>query len=410
MAEIGLLALMPDPWGDYWGSRHHMLSRISSWFHVVWVDPPLEWREAWRPGRPKRALPGGQPPASPGFARYEPSRWLPHFYRPPVLSQWASRLRWQQARAILERRGCRQIVLDLWRPQFEPALDCLPHDLSCYHITDEYSYSEEEGPVDSRERDLIARVGQVFILSRTTFAKKARYNANSLYLPTGVDYQAFTTQHREPDDLASIPSPRIGYAGYIKRFLDFDLVRTLAERHRDWSFVLIGPESHLGDRAELARRLRALPNVYFLGGVRREELPAYDQHFDVCMLCYAVNGYTKFVNPLKLKEYLASGRPVVGAPLPAFEEFADVVELARTPEEWSMALERALAPAASSPERVEGRRDVARRCDWQQLVDRMAETICERLGGAALERFRAIQASAAPAGATQASRMEGSIE
>jgi hypothetical protein len=97
------------------------------------------------------------------------------------------------------------------------------------------------------------------------------------------------------------------------------------------------------------------------------ELPAYTQHLDVCMLCYKVNDYTKFIYPLKLHEYLASGRPIVGSPIRAFQEFGHVVKLAGTVEEWSRALGACLEPVESSPSRVAERRNVARRYDWNDL-------------------------------------------
>jgi glycosyltransferase involved in cell wall biosynthesis len=399
MPEVGLVALPPDAWGGYWGSRHHMLTGLAAWFHVVWVDPPRHWRTSAWPARSGRAAPGGAPPATPGFARYTPPRWLPHFYRPARLARAADRARWLRAADVLARRGCRRTVLDLWKPHHASALDAVPHDLSCYHITDEYTYAEQERPIDPAERALIARVDQVFILSRASFEKKARYNPHSLFLPSGVDYEAFSGACPEPRELAAIPRPRIGYVGLVKRHLDFDLLLALAERHREWSFVLVGPDGYLGDRAAAAARFRSLRNVHALGGRPREALPAYDQHLDVCVLCYATNGYTKFVNPLKLREYLASGRPVVGSALPSFEEFRDVIEIARTPDQWSAAIARALEPAASAPARVEARRRVARGHDWSLLVDRMAEAVCERLGGATAERFLALRAAARrPAG------------
>jgi len=390
MPDIALLALPPDAWGSYWGSRHHMLTGLAAWFHVLWVDPPQHWRTSWRPSR-RSAPPGGAPPGTPGFTRHVSPRWLPHVHRPAGLSRKIDRARWLRAREVLARRGCRRIVLDLWKPHYAPALDAVPHDLSVYHITDEYTYAEQERPIDPQERALISRVDQVFILSRSSFEKKARYNPHSLFLPNGVDYEAFATPRPEPRDLASIPRPRIGYVGYVKKHLDFGLLLALAERHREWSFVLVGPDGTLGEGAALARRVRALPNVHSLGGKPREDLPAYDQHIDVGVLCYASNGYTKFVNPLKLREYLAAGRPVVGTPLASFEEFREVMEVARTPEQWSDAIARALEPAASSPARIEVRRRVARRYDWALLVDRMAQTLCERLGGASIERFEALR-------------------
>jgi glycosyltransferase involved in cell wall biosynthesis len=119
-------------------------------------------------------------------------------------------------------------------------------------------------------------------------------------------------------------------------------------------------------------------------------LPAYTQHLDVCMLCYEVNGYTKFIYPLKLHEYLASGRPVVGSPIRSLQDFAHIIRLAHTTDEWSQAIQDSLSPAACSAEQVEARRRVARQHDWGRLAALIAQTLCGRLGPAYLERFEKI--------------------
>ena len=78
---------------------------------------------------------------------------------------------------------------------------------------------------------------------------------------------------------------------------------------------MIGPvEGSAYPDAEM-KRLAALSNVYVLGAKPVHDLPAYVQHLDVCMLCYKVDGYTRFIYPLKLHEYLAGGRPIVGPSL-----------------------------------------------------------------------------------------------
>src|SRR4029450_10753092 len=99
MPEGGLLALPPDAWGAYWGSRHHMLTGLAAWFHVVWVDPPRHWRAAIRSAPSSSARPGGPPPALPGFVRHVSPRWLPHFHRPAGLSRRGDRVRWLCPRA-----------------------------------------------------------------------------------------------------------------------------------------------------------------------------------------------------------------------------------------------------------------------------------------------------------------------
>ena len=122
-----------------------------------------------------------------------------------------------------------------------------------------------------------------------------------------------------------------------------------------------------------------LPNVHFLGGKPTEGLGAYPQHFDICIMPYRLDDYTKYIYPLKLHEYLASGKPVVSAPIPAVEDFRHVVSIASDQREWSDAIELALSDAENTPDRNAERQRVASEHDWEVLVVKIARTIARRL-------------------------------
>src|SRR5262249_12564679 len=120
---------------------------------------------------------------------------------------------------------------------------------------------------------------------------------------------------------------------------------------------------------------------------------SYTQHLDVCMLCYEMNDYTKFIYPLKLHESLGSGRPVVGSPIRSLVEFAQIIRLVRTTDEWSQALHDSLAPPASSVTEVEARRSIARQYDWNRVVELIAHALCAQLGPEYLKRANQISAT-----------------
>jgi glycosyltransferase involved in cell wall biosynthesis len=391
LADVGVIALVPAEWRSTWLSRHQILTRLVKYFHIVWCTPARWWRqrEWWRELWLHGGLADGEAnsAAALGLTVYHPERWLPLVGRPRFLGCWTERQRLRRAQRILLTRGCSKIIFYLWRPCYASALDLIGYDLSCYHIADEYTFSEIEQPIDTHEARLISRVDQVFIHSIALLEKKGGLNPQTMLVPNGVDYRTYGTPCSEPADLQSIPHPRIGYVGRIKQQLDLALLTELAQRHQGWSFVLVGPQESLGDRAVLIQQLAQMPNVYLLGGKSASVLPAYTQHLDVCLLCYEVNGYTKFIYPLKLHEYLASGRPVVGSPIRSLQDFAHIIRLARTNDEWSRAIQDSLSPAACSAEQVEARRRVARRHDWDTLVGLIAQTLCSRLGPAYLERF-----------------------
>ena len=376
--RIGILSLAVDSWGTRWNSRHQVLTRLARQFPVVWVNPAPDWRRAATVGRWKTRERGidGLPP---NFVVLDSSVLTPIVYRPRWLSNALLRSRLARARASLERRGCTHIVLYVWHVDYADAVSAVRTDLSVYHIYDEYSHSEHELPLDAAEERLVRSVGQVFTVSPTMQARKGVLNRHSTLISNGVDYEAFATPVREPLDLKSIPHPRLGYTGYIKKQIDWDMLLELAQRRPDWSFVFVGAKHVHPEIDSVLERLDALPNVHFLGEKPTSELSRYPQHFDVCLMPYRVNDYTKYIYPLKLHEYLATGRPVVSVPLPALRGSEHLVTIARGADEWEQAIGLELEPAAMDADRQRARRAEAQSHDWSAIADRIATVIRERI-------------------------------
>jgi glycosyltransferase involved in cell wall biosynthesis len=378
--DVGILTLPPHPWQhDSWQTPHHVVSRLARYFPVAWVDPVHERDAASRRRREGPPAVWAAPDA-PGVTVYTAEWWLPKLFRPGALARWTAQERLRRAQRILAAQGCRRTVVYLWRPEFAPALDLVPHALSCYHIDDDYAFSDTPQPPDPVEVALIRRAGQVFIHSPALMEKKGGLNPRTALAPNGVDYEAYARTVPEPADLARIPRPRIGYTGKLKKQLDWALLLELATRHPAWSFVFVGPRSPHPEIADVLARLARMPNVHFLGGKPVVELFAYPQHFDACIMPYRDTEYTKYIFPLKLHEYLAGGRPTVGTRIRSLEAFAHVVGLCSSPAEWEAALQAALSPAASLPDRRAARQAAARAYDWNDLVARQAATLADRLG------------------------------
>ena len=168
--------------------------------------------------------------------------------------------------------------------------------------------------------------------------------------------------------------------------LDLKLLRDLAVQRPGVSFVLVGP-TRISEDDPVLRELSGLPNVYRLGLKPVEALPSYIQHMDVCMLPYVRNDYTRYIYPMKLHEYLATGLPVVGTPITALQDFGDVVALVTDREEWLAALDQALRPEARSAEASHLRQAVAREHDWALHAESIAKLVCRRLGPDYVERM-----------------------
>ena len=376
--EVGVLALVPDSWHLQWQPRHQVMTRLSHYFPVLWLNPSDDWRRSLRPANLK-PHPDTRPIQADFFV-HSPSPLLPVFYSPKWLAKFTLRKRLEVARQILLNRGCKKIALYLWRPELAAALDLLPFDLSCYHIDDEYSFSSVDMPLSKEERALITRVDQVFIHSPALLAKKGRINPHTAFAPNGVDFDAYSSPVPEPADLATVPHPRIGYSGHIKKQLDWPLLLDLTARHPDWHFVFVGAPNAHPEIASYITELSRRNNVRFLGGKTTTELASYPQHFDVCIMPYRRDDYTKYIYPLKLHEYLASGRPVVGTPIASLEPFREIIRLPDGVDQWSLALRESLGQGANTEEAQSARQILAKQHDWDFLVRQIAEAMTQRLG------------------------------
>jgi glycosyltransferase involved in cell wall biosynthesis len=362
-----------------------VLRRLAAFFHVEWLNPAPDWRQLGR----TRHSPSREPPQG-GWEIDDAPAYLPTVYRPAWLKTLLRRARVRQARQRLRQRGARHIVLYLWRPGFADALET-PHDFSLYHIDDDYAFDEARVGLNPLEAAIIRRVDQVIIHSPRLMELKGWLNPRTAYVPNGVDYAACSTPTPEPADLAAIPRPRIGYAGWIKPQLDWALLDPIIARCPEMSFVFVGQAMPL-ERLTADPAYRALigrPNVFFLGVKTSDELAMYPQHFDVCTMPYRVGPYTDCIYPLKLHEYLASGRPVVGTPIRSLESFRGTVALARDPDEWCDALLRSLAPEANTDAARLARQQVAREHEWWKLTGQIAELIATGLEHPGVERIRA---------------------
>ncbi len=206
-----------------------------------------------------------------------------------------------------------------------------------------------------------------------------KYNPHSYMVGQGCevdDYNEEIQPIKIPDDLAEIPTPRIGYVGFLSnRRLHLELLIELAEKKPEWSFVFVGPE----DDAFAASRLHQLPNVWMLGSRKPEELPGYVKGFDVCLNPQRINDATIGNYPRKIDEYLAMGKPTVASSTQAMDYFSEYTYLGETPEDYLKLVELALKE--DSPELQKKRMHFARSHTWENnvraiydAIDRVAKT------------------------------------
>lgn len=172
-----------------------------------------------------------------------------------------------------------------------------------------------------------------------------------------------------PEPLASLPRPVFGYFGVIDERLDYELVAALAERFPEASVAMAGPFAKV-DPNELPKH----PNIHWLGQQKYEDLPSLVKGFDVCLMPFALNEATKYINPTKTLEYMAGGKPVVSTAIAdVVRNFTPIVQVANSPAEFVDAVERAwkspdAALIAEGISRAEG-------SSWDATVASMRQNI-----------------------------------
>jgi len=169
--------------------------------------------------------------------------------------------------------------------------------------------------------------------------------------------------------LSCIPRPRIGYYGLIDERTNQELVAATASALPNWSFVFTGPSAN-----DLSM-LRHCPNVYFTGPVPYAELPAIVKGLEALFIPYVVDRTTNAISPLKLKEYLITGKPVIATPLPGVANHPGV-SVCTDSASWVAAI-REVESESGSGSAVETRRKEMRQAlageSWRAKADRFVQ-------------------------------------
>jgi len=357
---------------------------------VLYVNSPLDRATLWRkrndPGVKKRVdiLKGN----SHDLIQIEDNLWTLY---PRTLLESVSRIPWNwlfdRGNKINNRRLAREIQSAVHRLQFNnPILfndsnmfrgfylkELIQPQLYIYYSRDNILAVDFWKRQGKRIEPALMRKSDLVLTNSDYLANRARqYNSATFNVGQGCDLSLYNKKlvSSVPSDIASIPSPVIGYTGaLVSNRLDPDIIRFLANQYPQWSIVLIGPEDETFRKSDLHR----LKNVYFPGNKSPEQLPHYVGQFDVAINPQKLNDLTIGNYPRKIDEYLAMGKPVVALKTEAMSIFAQHTYLASNKEEFGKEIERALAD--NSPERETLREVFAREHSWENNVNEIYKVI-----------------------------------
>lgn len=265
------------------------------------------------------------------------------------------------------------------RPQIDDQFICYsPEDVyrtpkntkPVYEIVDEHKeypwnlkYKNE---IEEMELSLIKKCKWISTTSKHLYGIKKRYTENIILTPNGVDYNLFSQPKGEISE-KDLPENYILYTGALMEWFDYDLVNSIADENKNWTIVLIGPKNSAYSLDK--------PNIIHLGTKKQTDLPKYISKAKVCIIPFLTNDLIKGVNPLKLYEYLAAGRPVVSTMLPDVAALAeqDCIHVAQDKESFIREIKYFMTK--NPDESIDRRREIAYGFSWDNIYKNFLEKL-----------------------------------
>jgi glycosyltransferase involved in cell wall biosynthesis len=359
-------------------SSHHISRRLSSKVNLLYVDSPgmrppngskRDLGRIW--SKLTQAL---RPPT-----RVEPGLWhctvpqLPWRRLPGVatINRWFGG--WAVRRAM-RIAGITDPILWFLVPHPAFMLHAIPHKKSIYYCTDDYASHPgvDVEHIKACDALLTRLVSHVFVVPPALVEPKRQHNASISFSPHGVDVDLFAKAQDPatvvpPQAAALRGKPVIGYFGSIADWTNIELIAHLARARPQWNFLLVGFASTNVDE------LLPLPNVTMVGPQKYETLPLWARAFDAAIIPYRMNQQVKNANPLKLREYLATGKPIVSVPAPELDRFEGLIRVAAEPDAFLAELEAALKD--NTPEQCQARMAAVATMSWDHRVEHIWQTV-----------------------------------
>jgi glycosyltransferase involved in cell wall biosynthesis len=344
---------------------------------VFYIEHPYSYKDYFKEGKASRQYTDGNvkvitPPLT------FPINFLPEGKAYDKLSSINNKILDKTLRSVLKQHEVKDyIFINFFDPFF---LGTIPADIKplryvyqCMDDMSQVAYTKRHGI--RLENEVVKHADVVLCTSRELTRIKSAYSRKVHFHPNAANVELFKTAATEvlnrPADLQFGDKKIIGFTGSIEYRSDFELLYKTAVHHRDKVFVFVGPIN--GDE-HISSGLSGLPNVFFIGAKPLEELPAYLQYFDCCIIPYKMNTLTASIYPLKINEYLAAGKPVVAT---NFSEdiysFRFQAHVTDTQEEFIHAIDKAIEENVINKKIA--RMEAAAANSWEKRVEEFWEIV-----------------------------------
>jgi len=360
-------------WDWVWQRPQQFLSRLSQQHRILFVEAPYPTHSV---EEPKAAL-----------------RDVPDYPNIMVLQVQIPERRWQDSAWVdrERRRMVQQTIAGPLASNFEHPVQWFYDPMAVtafagemgeiaivYDCMDQLSQFRGAPPeLIKRERELLKMADVVFAGGPKIHRAKALHNENCHSYGCGVDLEHFGAA-RDPEtsvleDIADLNGPVLGFFGVVDERMDYDLIEKLADANPEWHLVMVGPRTKV-EESVLPKRA----NIHWLGGRDYNQLPAYARHFDVCLMPFAINEATEYINPTKALEYMATGKPVVSTAIEdVVLQFSQIVSIAETHDEFIELCRQAVREPSST--KINRGLQAARTNSWDVIVRKLEAHIVDVL-------------------------------
>jgi glycosyltransferase involved in cell wall biosynthesis len=290
-----------------------------------------------------------------------------------------------QIQRLIHNRSFGKPILWIAIPTAADMIGCFDESLVIYHVSDKYDantmdHATDPAAIRKLHEKAIARSDIVLYSGRKLLSEATSGRERSYLLEQAVDFDHWADldgrvsrgELRIRPEIEKIPRPRIGYFGATESWLvDQELIKLAARERPTWQWVFIGNHSR-------GLEIEGLPNTHFLPPVAYEDLPSYAAGFDVCVLPWETEqAFTSYGSAIKVREYLATGKPVVISPLPEYEPMANVLRIARSRDQFLHLVDEALKE--SDPEAARRRQAAVTEGTWDARAEWVSELIEAKL-------------------------------
>lgn len=372
-----------DDWGEHPSSCQHIFRHIARNHRVLWVNtigmrnPTLSWTDG-RKAIVKVSKMFRRRRASTAKGKDEHVTVCQPFMLPGSRSRMARAFNARSVtgtvRALLDKLEMSDPIVVTTVPNASEYPELLEGRKVIYYCVDDFSLwpGLDADVVRDMEARLIERADCIVTVSDALFERLSKAGKPIRLLAHGVDLEMFSTPAEfELPLLIQVPKPRVGFFGLIDGRMDWNLVAFLAAQLPEISFVFGGPVD------ASAGKLPDLKNLHFIGQVEYSRLPSLIAGLEVLILPYQVGKLSDALSPLKLKEYIASGKQVISAPIAQAEKFSKILSVARTRDDWLSNLRHlGKVPGALQIDARARAMTLLERESWQHKAHQLLE-LCE---------------------------------